>query len=102
MPSDDLTGTQSALILRERALLTIFCQFRSPSVLRRGRHSSWGRCQIMVRGGFHGEICTASSTRARYAIGGLLPSIPQDAVKMATGRDASIRWARALPAKPPK
>lgn len=44
----------------------------------------------------------ASSMKSRYGMGGLFPSMPHEAVRMATGREASMRWARAPEAKPPK
>lgn len=37
-----------------------------------------------------------------YDIGGFAPSIPQDAVRIATGFEASIRCAKDAGAKPPK
>src|ERR1700712_2672593 len=35
-------------------------------------------------------------------MGGFAPSMPQDAVRIATGREASIRCANEAAAKPPK
>ena len=43
----------------------------------------------------------ASVMNGLYDIGGLAPSIPQDAVRIATGFEASIRCARDAAANPP-
>ena len=43
----------------------------------------------------------ASVMNGLYDMGGLAPSIPQEAVRIATGFEASILWAREFAANPP-
>lgn len=56
----------------------------------------------MVRGVSHWASRPASARSGPYGVGGLVPSTPHEAVRMARGREASMRWARACGAKPPK
>jgi hypothetical protein len=56
---------------------------------------------MMTLSGLNVLFAMAPSTKGRYANGPLAPSIPQEAVMMARGLAASMRWARDAAANPP-
>lgn len=96
------TGTQSALTPLVFAPFTSAAQSLSPPPSLIGDHGSCSRCHTRILLGLWVDNLTASSTRGWYDMGAFAPSMPHDEVRMATGREASMRWARALDAKPPK